>query len=173
VNIPDAPWQHHEDDVPREQARLCYRPASTALRRARMADSPKWVRPVAVAALIWNLLGCAAYLADVTLTPADIAKMTPGEQALYAARPAWAVGATALAVWFGAAGSLGLVLRKRWSWPLLLVSLAGVVVQDAALFGLAASMIPPLAIVLQLLVLVIAIGLVMLARKGIRAGWLS
>jgi hypothetical protein len=138
-----------------------------------MAASPKWLRPVAVVALIWNLLGCAAYLADVTLTPADVAKMTPDQQALYAARPAWAVGATAVAVWFGAAGSVGLMLRKKWSVPLLLASLAGLIVQDAALFGFAASKVGPLAVVLQLLVLIIAIGLVMLARKGTRQGWLS
>jgi hypothetical protein len=140
-----------------------------------MTASPTWLRPVAVVALIWNLLGCAAYLADVTLSPDDVAKMTPAEQALYAARPAWAVGATAIAVWGGAAGSLGLVLRKRWSYPLLLASLAGVIVQDVALFGMsgAAAQAGAAAVVLQGLVLVIAIGLALLARQAIRQGWVS
>jgi hypothetical protein len=64
---------------------------------------PKWFRPLAVVALIWNLLGCAAYLADVTLTAEDVARMTPAQQELYAARPKWAVAATATAVWAGAA----------------------------------------------------------------------
>ena len=36
-----------------------------------MNSSPKWFRPVAVIALLWNLAGCAAYLADATLARAD------------------------------------------------------------------------------------------------------
>jgi hypothetical protein len=140
-----------------------------------MTALPKWFRPVAVVALVWNLLGCVAYLSDVMLTPDDVAKMSADQQALYAARPAWAVGATAVAVWFGAAGSLGLVLRRRWSYPLLLASLAGVVVQDAALFGMTnvVAVAGATALVLQGLVLAIAIALVLMARRAIREGWLT
>src|SRR5215831_18013792 len=92
-----------------------------------LSTSPRWFRPVAIIALLWNLLGGAAYLADVTLKPEDVAKMTQARQALYAARPPWSVGATAVAVWFGAAGCVGLLLRKRWATWLLVASLAGVV----------------------------------------------
>ena len=49
---------------------------------------PGWFRPVAVVALLWNLLGCVAYLADVTMKPEDIAKLTEAQQALMASRPA-------------------------------------------------------------------------------------
>ena len=135
---------------------------------------PKWLRPVAIVALVWNLLGCAAFLSDLTLTPADVANMTPDQQALYAARPAWALAATGIAVWGGAAGCIGLVLLKRWSVPLLVASLAGVVVQDAALAGMtgALSTIGPAALVLQGVVLVVAIGLVLLARTASRRRWL-
>ena len=140
-----------------------------------MNPAPKWYLPVAILALLWNLLGCAAYLGDVMLTPDDIAKMSPDQQALYAARPAWAVAATAIAVWGGAAGCLGLVLRKRWALPLLVLSLAGVIVQDVALFVVssAAAQAGTVAYVLQGLVLAIAIGLVLLARKAIARGWIA
>jgi len=140
-----------------------------------MAAAPRWFRPVAVLALVWNLLGCAAYLADVTVTPDDVARMTPAQQELYRTRPRWAVAATATAVWGGAAGCLGLALRKRWSLPLLVASLAGVIVQDAALFGLTrvASTGSPVVIPLQALVLGVSIGLVVLARTASRRGWLS
>lgn len=69
--------------------------------------------PVAIVALLWNLLGCAALLTDVTLTPEDVVKMSPAQQALYESRPAWAVAATAVAVLGGALGRLGLLLCKR------------------------------------------------------------
>ncbi len=140
-----------------------------------MEAAPKWFRPVAIVALFWNLLGCLAYLSDVMLTPEDLAKMSAAQQAVYASRPAWAVAASAFAVWGGALGCIGLILRKRWAKLLLLISLAGVVVQDIALFALteAASQAGPAAIVLQGLVLVIAVALVVLGRKADSHGWLS
>jgi len=126
-------------------------------------------------ALLWNLLGCAAYLADVTISPERLSKMTAAQQALYAARPSWAVAATATAVWFGAAGCLGLVLRRRWATWLLMVSLAGVAAQHLWLFVLsgAAGQTGAGVVAMQGLVLVISVGLVTLARRGSAQGWLS
>jgi hypothetical protein len=140
-----------------------------------MNKAPKWHLPVAIVALLWNLIGCAAYLADVTLTPEDVAKMSAAQQALYNSRPAWAVAATAIAVWGGAAGCVGLILRRRWATPLLIASLAGVIVQDIGLFGMTdvVAQEGPKVLVLQGLVLVIAIGLVLLARKATARGWLA
>ena len=137
-----------------------------------MEQTPKWYMPPAIAALLWNLLGCGAYLRDVMLGPEDIARMTAAQQALYAARPAWSVAATAIAVWGGAAGCLGLILRKRWAMLLLVASLVAVIVQDAALFLLSGAAALPVAVVLQGLVLLVAIGLVLLARKAAAQGWI-
>lgn len=140
-----------------------------------MEALPKWYLPVTILALLWNLLGCAAYLSDVMLTPEDIARLSAAQQALYSARSAWAVAATAIAVWGGATGCLGLILRKRWAMPLLIASLAGLIIQDWGLFVLsaAAAQAGPLAMVLQGLVLLIAIGLVLLARKAAARGWIA
>jgi hypothetical protein len=135
---------------------------------------PKWYYPVTVAALLWNLLGCAAYLSDVMLTAADVAKMNADQQALYASRPAWAVAATAVAVWAGALGCLGLILRKRWAFGLLVASLVALLVQDFGLFVLADTVriAGPGVLVMQGLVLVVAIALVWLARRAIAREWI-
>jgi hypothetical protein len=135
--------------------------------------APKWYTPVAVVAMLWNLLGCAAYLSDVMLTPEALAKMSAAQQAMYAARPAWSVAATAIGVWGGAAGCVGLIMRRRWASPLLIGSLAAVIVQDVWLFGLskAAPQAGAVAFVLQGLVLLIAVGLVMLGRNAVKRGW--
>jgi hypothetical protein len=140
-----------------------------------MISAPRWFLPVAVLAMIWNLLGCAAFLADVTLTHEDVAKMSAAQQALYTSRPAWAVAATAIAVWGGAAGCLGLILRKRWATWLLVASLVGVMVQDVGLFVLskAASQAGPTVFVLQGLVLLVSVGLVLLARKASARDWIA
>ena len=94
---------------------------------------------------------------------------------MYVVCPVWAVAAYAIAVWGGALGSLGLVLKKRWAQPLLIASVAGLIVQDVALFALspAAGAIPPTAYVLQGMVFVIALALVRMAGVASARGWLS
>ena len=140
-----------------------------------MQQAPKWFLPVAIVALLWNLLGCVAYLADVMITPEALAKMTAAQQAMYHARPAWSVGATAIAVWGGAAGCVGLIMRKRWATPLLIASLAALVVQDVSLYMLTSANAGPDmdAAALQGCVLLIGVGLVLLARKATAQGWIA
>lgn len=140
-----------------------------------MERAPKWFMPVAIAALLWNLLGCVAYLTDMMMTPEDVARLSEAQQALYASRPAWAVAATAIGVWIGAAGCVGLILRKRWATLLLVASLAGVIVQDVGLFVLseAAAQVGTVATVLQGVVLLISVGLVLLSRNAAAKGWIG
>ena len=52
---------------------------------------PGWFKVVAVLALLWNVLGRVAFFADLRLSPAEVAQLPDAQQALYAARPAWAV----------------------------------------------------------------------------------
>ena len=136
--------------------------------------TPAWFKVVAVLALLWNLLGCLAFFSDLRLSPADLAKLPEAQPALYAARPHWAVAATAIAVFGGALGCIGLLLRGKWALPVLVLSLLGILVQDFGLFVLAdgASLAGPVAVALQAVVLAVGIGLVLLARKGIARGWL-
>ena len=140
-----------------------------------MTDAPKWFKPVAIVALLWNLLGCFAYLSNVMATPEAVAAMTEAEQAMHHAFPVWGVAGMAIAVWAGALGSLGLVLRKVWAVGILAVSLAGVVLQDVGLYQAlrAAPSGGGAGIVMQGLVLVIAIALVVLARRARAEGWIG
>lgn len=138
-----------------------------------MNKAPKWFVPVAVLALIWNLIGCAAFYMDLTITPEQIAGMDAASQALYAHRPAWSMAAYGIAVILGALGSLGLVLRKRWSMPLLVLSLIGVIVMDFALFVMSGVRMAPLVYAMQIFVLLIALGLVLMSNTGIKRQWLN
>lgn len=139
-----------------------------------MNRSPVWFKVVAVAALLWNLLGCLAFFSDLRLSAEDLARLPASQQALYAARPAWAVAATGLAVLGGVLGCIGLLLRRKWAWVILALSLIGIVIQDFGLFVLVdgARLAGPVALVMQTIVLLVGIGLVILARKGIARGWL-
>ncbi len=136
-----------------------------------MSALPKWYKPVAVVALLWNLIGASAYLMDVTISPEAVAQMGEAQRAMYESRPAWFVAAYACAVWFGVGGSLGLLLRKRWAKPALLVSLLGLTAQDVALFSRPEVLADVTVIILQSVVLVIAVLLLLLARKSEAEGW--
>lgn len=140
-----------------------------------MTSAPRWFVPVVVVLLLWNLIGCAAYLSDISLGPEDVARMSPAEQALYASRPVWASSATAIAVWGGAAGCVALLLRRRTAVWLLIASLVGVIGQDVSLFGLsgAGPTVGPSVFALQGLVLLVSIGLVGLAARASKMGWLA
>ena len=140
-----------------------------------MNAPPKWFKIVAVVALLWSLLGCFAFASDLKLSPDDVAKLSAAQQTLYAARAGWAVAATAVAVLGGALGCVGLLMRRKWAFPVLVLSLIGIVVQDFGLFVLVdgAALAGPVAVVMQAIVLAIGIGLVWLSRKGIAQGWLA
>lgn len=139
-----------------------------------MNKPPVWFYVVAVLALLWNLLGCLAFAMDLMLKPADVAAMSEAQQALYAARPAWALVATAVAVGAGALGCIALLLRRRWAFVLFVASLIGLIAQDIGLFVLVdgATLAGPVAVVMQGIVLVIAVALILLSRRAIARGWL-
>lgn len=140
-----------------------------------MNQAPKWFTVVAIVALLWNVLGCVAFVLDMRLTPENVAKLSEAQQALYAARPAWSVAATAIAVFGGALGCIGLLIRRRWAFALLLLSLLGIIVQDVELFVLSngAVLAGVGAVVLQAVVLLVGVLLVLLGRKGVARAWLS
>ena len=75
----------------------------------------------------------------------------------------------------GALGCVGLLMLKRWSKLLLLVSLLGVLAMDLWMFvlsGLGATM-PPAEMGVTACVVVVAILLVWLAYSADKKGWLS
>lgn len=140
-----------------------------------MNKAPKWFTVAAVLALAWNLIGCAAFAMDMATTPADVAKFTPAQQELYAARGTWVVIAYAVSVVFGALGSLALVLRQRWAVPAFVLSLLGVVVMGYGLFvvvdGLRLG--GPATVITQGLVFTIGVALLLLSRRAVARGWLA
>lgn len=140
-----------------------------------MKKPPLWFTVVVAVALLWNILGLLAVLADLRLSPADIAALPAQQQELYKARPLWSVGASIVAVVAGTLGCLVLLLRKRAALVLLYASLLGVVLQDIGIFLVAgaARLAGPVPFILQGLVLVISVGLVFLAHRAASRDWLT
>ncbi|HKE94954.1 MAG TPA: hypothetical protein VKB34_11650 [Povalibacter sp.] len=137
---------------------------------------PAWYWVIAIVALIWMLFGVMAWVGDLMMNEAALAKMSEAQQQLYTSRPQWLFIVYAVAIFSGLAGTIGLLLRKGWSTVALAISLAAIVVQfgytflamDAVrLLGAAAALPFPIVIFL--------IGLLLLwfALRARKSGWIA
>lgn len=89
-----------------------------------------WYMPAAIASLLFMGLGCVNYLMHVLSDPAG---MTVEQRTVYEALPSWVTAAEAVAVWVGFAGTVMLVMKKKWAEPLLGIALLAVLVWLAGL----------------------------------------
>lgn len=139
------------------------------------SSTPGWFRIVAILGLVWNALGVVSYFMHVMMSEASLAAMPAAERELWEAFPAWVTGAFAIAVFAGLAGALGLVLRKRWSVPLLGLSLLAILVQMAYTLFMS-GMVEVMgagAAVLPVMIVVVGAALFWLARTASTRGWLA
>ena len=132
---------------------------------------PRWFMLAALAAVTWEIIGCAMYLMQVRVDPAAL---PVDQRALWDAAPGWMVAAYAVAVWIGLVGAILLVMRRRLAEKLLLVSLAAVLVQFSALL-----LVPELrnlttsdALFLPFVIIVVCYIIWHFAFTSRRAGWL-
>ena len=134
---------------------------------------PVWYWVAAIGALLFECLGCLLFLGEVRLTQEQIAMLPLDEAAMLGAKPDWYYVAFGAAVWVGLIGTLGLLLRRRWAEPLLLISLVAVVIQFSAIF-----IVPEMRVVTSdallgpIIIFVICYGIYMLSRLAKRRGWL-
>ncbi len=85
-----------------------------------------WV--IGIVALIWNIMGVMAYLAQAYMTDEALAAIPEAQRPLYENLPAWVTGAFAIAVFGGTLGSILLLFRKSAAYYLFIFSLLGVLV---------------------------------------------
>ena len=135
------------------------------------AVAPRWITLAALAALAWEILGCAMYVMQVSVDPAAL----PADQRqLWDATPAWMTGAYAVVVWVGLVGAILLLMRRKLAEPLLLVSLIAVIVQFSGLLLLPEirNLVSSDMLFLPFLIIVVCGVIWHLARRARRSGWL-
>lgn len=143
-----------------------------------MNDTTKpatWFWVVSALALLWNLMGVMAYIAQVTMSPEALQALPENERALMESTPAWATGAFAIAVWGGTLGSLLLLLRKKLATPVLIVSFLGIVVQMIHAFLLSNSfeVYGPGGLVMPIMVMLGGVLLIWFSRTATAKSWLN
>ena len=133
--------------------------------------APRWFGAAAIAALLWEMLGCAIYLIQVRTDPASLPL---DQRAMWDATPAWMIAAYGTAVWVGLAGAVLLVMRRRLAEPLLLASFAAVLVQFSGLLLVPAlrDRTPADAWLLPIVIVAVSYSIWQLARRARSRGWL-
>ena len=138
--------------------------------------APGWYMPVVIVLLLWNLIGIAFFFLHVFITEEMLAALPENQAALYDQYPLWTQIVYSISVFGGTIGVIGLLMKKKWSKPLLLLSLVAIIIQmshslfitdSVEVYGTVQAFAMPI------LVIVIAIYEVTLANKGIVKGWIK
>ena len=132
-----------------------------------------WV--ISIVGLLWNVFGIFNFIGQAFMTEEQMNKLPPEQQELFAAVPSWIYIIFAIAVITGTLGCLGLVMKKAWAVPLLLLSLFAVLIQMGynLFFTNSAEVMGPLATILSVLVILVAVLLYYYARNSKSKGWIS
>ena len=130
---------------------------------------------ISYTAIAWNFLGLLAFIMQQLMTDEMIKSLPQAEQSLYTNLPAWYTVAYGLAVIAGFLGSIFLLLRKKISVSLYLLSLIGVLAQTFytffmsntfAVYGYSSAILP-------LFVVILAIFLYAYSKRLLQEGYLK
>lgn len=134
-----------------------------------------WI--IAIIALLWNLMGVAAYSMQTFLMTDEMKAALPTEQMeLINSSPGWLNIVFAIGVFSGLLGCIMLLIRKKLAVPLFAISLLMVLVQNiygwtmtnaAEVYGSIQGYIMPL------IVIIISIFLYFYSKGAAQKGWLK
>ena len=100
--------------------------------------TPWHVWLVGAIALLFNSIGAFDYVMSMTQGASYMAKagMTPEQIAHYQTMPGWMIAVWAIGVWGAMLGSLLILLRNRYAFPVFAVSLAAFLVSLVYTYGM-------------------------------------
>lgn len=131
-----------------------------------------WV--VGGVSLLWNAVGAFDYTMTKMKNADYLASFTPEQQAYFASFPIWANVGWALGVWGSVIGSVLLLARSRHAVAAFALSLVGLALSSLYQFGMhygdLQRMFGSFPMVFTAIIWVIAIALLVYARKQVAAG---
>ncbi len=137
---------------------------------------PKWFWPVAIFFLLWNIMGILSFFAHTFISEEALAVLPEKERELYGDYPIWTTIVFAIAVFFGFFGSLGLILKKKWSKLAFIISFCAIVPQMIHNLFFTKSMDvygPGQAATMPVMVFVFGLLLIWFSNYSIKKNWLK
>jgi hypothetical protein len=132
-----------------------------------------WI--VGVVSLLWNAMGAFDYLATQLELESYMSQFTEEHLTYFYGIPAWAVSGWAFGVWGALAGSILLLMRRRWAVWAFAVSLVGMAVSSLYTLVLSegATIMGTGGMVFTAVIWVVAILLLLYARAQAKRGVLA
>ena len=136
--------------------------------------SPLWFWITATISLLWNIIGLISFVGHLFIAEFGIQELTNSEVALYDEYSWWTHIVFAVAVFSGFIGSLGLLLRKHWSYTAFIASLLALIPQmihtvfftsSIEVYGLAKTITMPI------IVIVFALFLIWFSKRSVYSNW--
>lgn len=120
-------------------------------------------------------MGLSQFFMQVMMTEKALKVLPPEQQELYANVPTWLNVVFAIAVFSGVLGCAGLILKKAWAVPLLILSLITVCIQSGynVFMTNAATVFGPSTYIMTAVLIGFASLLVFYASKAKANGWIS
>ncbi len=136
---------------------------------------PTWFLVVAVFFLVWNLMGVGSFFMHTFISNEALDALPLAEKELYQSYPLWTKMVFAIAVFGGLLGSIGLVLKKKWSKLAFIISLCAIIPQMIQNVFVTESMevYGPVSVVMPIMVVVFGVFLIWFSKLGIKKNWLT
>ena len=150
-------------------------PEESSSGAATSSEPPRSFYIIGIAALIWNLIGVMTYVMQVTMNDAAMAALPEDQQAFIQNSPIWVTAAYAIAVNAGAMGCILLLVRQSWAYLVLVVSFAGIVIQNlyGYIMGGAVGVYGAAGLGLSITVILIGAYLIAYSKGAMNKGWLK
>ena len=137
---------------------------------------PKWFWVVAIFFLLWNIMGVLSFFTHTFISEEALALLPEKERELYGDYPIWTTVVFAIAVFFGLFGSLGLLLKRKWSKLAFIISICAIIPQMIHNVFFTKSMEvygPGQAATMPIMVVVFGIFLIWFSNYSINKNWLK
>ena len=137
---------------------------------------PMWYWILAIFFLLWNILGVLSFFGHTFITEEALAALPDKERELYGNYPLWTTIVFAVAVFFGLFGSIGLLVKKKWSKLAFILSLCAIIPQMIHNVFFTKSMEvygPGEAVTMPVLVIIFGCFLIWLSNYAINKKWLN
>ena len=136
---------------------------------------PMWFWVVAVFFLLWNLMGVSSFFTHTFISNEVLDALPIAEKELYESYPLWTKIVFAIGIFGGLLGSIGLVLKKKWSKLSFIISLCAIIPQMIYNVFVSKSMEVhgTVSIVIPIMVVAFGIFIVWFSEFGIRKSWLK